>query len=267
MKALNTKTTMRMFGVFAVIGMYFQANSLADEKTFEEALKSTVWINVRLASGTRSGSGVLVDAEKRLVVTNEHVVNGQKEIIVFFPNHRSGRLVSEKENYIAQNIRNAINAKVVIADKKRDLAILRLERIPNSACAMAVGEPARPGQEIHTIGNSGASNALWVYSYGRVRARYYKKIQSEVARQFLALETQLPSNPGDSGGPVFDNKAKLVAINQSHSPVARLVTTSVDSSEIVWLLEKARNGSSLPHKESNDSQPSLRNLGFFSGNQ
>ncbi len=244
-----------------LVAILASEKSIANEQVYETGLKSTVWIITK----TGRGSGVLVDTEKRLVVTNHHVVDEQEKVVVYFPVFRDGRLIAEKEKYEEGNFEHAISAKIIRSDAKRDLAILKLERIPPGTTAIVLGEPATPGQEIHSIGNPGDIDALWVYSYGRVRARYYRKFQSSQARQFQALDNQIPINPGDSGGPVLNNEGQLVGINQGARLNVNLVSISVDISEIKWLLDKVNNGTALPlHSESEREKPSLRNLSVFS---
>src|SRR5512145_2874135 len=57
----------------------------ADAKVYEEALQSTTWVLTKTSGKTSSGTGVLVDLEKRLVVTNFHVVGEARTAIIFFP--------------------------------------------------------------------------------------------------------------------------------------------------------------------------------------
>src|SRR5205085_2359511 len=66
---------------------------------------------------------------------------------------------------------------------------------------------------------------------------------------FMVLETTSPINSGDSGGPVVNKSGELVAISQSLSPSARLVTYSVDISEVRAFLSGPWKPAPLPIQE------------------
>jgi S1-C subfamily serine protease len=48
----------------------------------------------------------------------------------------------------------------------------------------------------------------------------------------LVVETQVPTNPGDSGGPVVNERGELVAITQSNDTKQRLVSYHIDAGEL-----------------------------------
>ena len=54
-------------------------SAFADAKVYQQTLKSTTWIIAKAENGYSTGSGVLVDAEKKWVVTNFHVVVPQRK--------------------------------------------------------------------------------------------------------------------------------------------------------------------------------------------
>ncbi len=90
-----------------------------------------------------------------------------------------------------------------------------------------------PGEEVQSIGNPGTTDALWVFTSGTVRSVYAKTFTTGAGEhKFLVVETQVPVNSGDSGGPLVNQKGELVAITQAISPKARLVSYSVDVSEV-----------------------------------
>ena len=60
------------------------------------------------------------------------------------------------------------------------------------------------------------------------------------------METQAPINSGDSGGPVLNSKGELVAIAQAIAPNARLVSYSVDISEVRTFLASPWKPAPLP---------------------
>ena len=123
-----------------------------------------------------------------------------------------------------------------------------MERLPKGVQEIKLAESSPgPGEDIQSIGNPGSSGALWVYTSGTVRSVYQKQFSTEVGEHdFMVVETQSPINSGDSGGPVVNNKGELVAISQAISPKARLVSYSVDVSEIRTLLASDWRSAPLP---------------------
>ncbi len=206
----------------------------ADVKVYNETLKSTAWVLAKTGDTTSSGTGVLINAEKKLLVTNFHVVEDARSAVIFFPEMKNGQPIVDRKHY-RDNIKTlGISGRVLTVDHKRDLALIELDRLPTGVQEIPLAESSvGPGEDVQSIGNPGLSDALWVYTSGTVRSVYQKQFSTEVGEHdFMVVETQSPINSGDSGGPVVNDKGALVAISQAISPKARLVSYSVDVSEI-----------------------------------
>ena len=213
-------------------------------KVYKAAVPSVVWIHSTRDKGLATGSGTLIDKERRLVLTNYHVVQENPNAKVFFAVLRDGQPVSEKDYYIDRAKRLSISAKVILYNKKADLALIQLDSIPDKieAVPLATGSP-EPGSATHAIGNAGKSGALFGYIKGTVRAVYQKEWKAEVApRRVLTfeakvVETDSPTNPGDSGGPLLNDKGELLGVTEGGALNAQLISTFVDVSEVKKLLE------------------------------
>src|SRR5262245_11854173 len=72
------------------------------------------------------GTGVLVDARRRLLVTNFHVVEKRPDVIVFFPSFQGGDVVTDPEHYKQNLERLAVRGKVLYAEARHDLAVVQL---------------------------------------------------------------------------------------------------------------------------------------------
>ncbi len=205
----------------------------ADAKVFQTTLQSTTWIIAKAEGGYSTGSGVLVDAEKKWVVTNFHVVGASTEVLVFFPQFDEGQLIAEREHYINGADNFGIRARVVMVDKQRDLAVIELKSLPENTPAIEIAETSvGPGETVHSIGNPTAGGVLWTYTSGSVRSVYRKQFRTQAGEHNMrVIETQSPINPGDSGGPVVNDQGQLVGISQSLDPKARLMSYCVDVSE------------------------------------
>ena len=210
---------------------------------YKRALPSVVWIQSSRAGGLASGSGSLIDAGRKLVLTNYHVVEDNPKATVFFPEFRDGRAAAEKAFYRDRAERFGIAARVVVTDRARDLAILRLDRLPPGTKAIPLADASpEPGETVHSIGNAGRSGALWGYVRGTVRQVYRKKWQAKLGRrtqtfEATVVETDSPTNPGDSGGPLLNDAGKLVGVTQGGALDAQSVSFFIDVSEVRKVLD------------------------------
>jgi Do/DeqQ family serine protease len=138
------------------------------------------------------GSGVIVDASG-LVVTNVHVIDGADDIKV---------ALSDKREF---------EAKVVLKDKRSDLAVLRIndahERFPH--LDFANSDALQVGDVVLAIGNPfGVGQTV---THGIVSALARTKIGITDYQFFI--QTDAPINPGNSGGALVDIAGRLVGIN------------------------------------------------------
>jgi len=230
-----------------LIAAVLPATAFADgegAKVYKGAVPSVVWIHSTRDKGLATGSGTLIDKERRLVLTNYHVVQENPNAKVFFAVLRDGQPVSEKEYYIDRARRLAIPGKVILFNKKTDLALIQLDSLPEKieAVPLASGTPEN-GSNTHAIGNAGKSGALFGYIKGTVRSVYQKEWKAEIAPKRVitfeakVVETDSPTNPGDSGGPLLNDKGQLIGVTEGGALNAQLISTFVEVSEVKKLLE------------------------------
>jgi serine protease Do len=136
------------------------------------------------------GSGFIISADG-LVVTNNHVVEGADEILVFLTDG------------------TRLEAKLVGADTKADLAVLKVEADHDLPFVeFGDSDSAEVGDWVLAIGNPfGLGGSV---SLGIVSARN-RDIQSGPYDDFI--QTDAAINQGNSGGPLFDMDGKVVGIN------------------------------------------------------
>jgi S1-C subfamily serine protease len=232
------------------------------EKVYDRAIHSAVWILVPLGGPRAStGSGSLIDLSRRLILTNYHVVKENERAFVHFPIFEKGKPVAERQAY---PINKGLPGKVVARDSRRDLALIQLEvPLPPEAKVMKLAKDSpSPGQRVHSIGNPGASGALWLYTEGSVRQVYRKQFRTgKEGEGFIdvdarIVETQSPINAGDSGGPVVNDKGELVAVVQGHlsDAQARSMSFFIDVSEVRDLLVSKHFAKVSPPKETDQSK-------------
>ncbi|MCP4782706.1 MAG: trypsin-like peptidase domain-containing protein [Fuerstiella sp.] len=223
-------------------------NTFADSEIYNKTLNSTAWVLAKTGGATSSGTGVLVNAQKKLLITNFHVVGDARSTVVFFPETKDGKPIVERSHYLKNVKQIGIRGRVLGVDRKRDLALVELDRLPENAVAIPLAEGSiGPGEDVQSIGNPGSTDALWVFTSGTVRSVYQKQFRTGAGEHdFRVVETQSPINSGDSGGPVVNNDGELVAISQAISPKARLVSYCVDVSELKGFLESPWKPAPLP---------------------
>ncbi|MGE4299429.1 MAG: trypsin-like peptidase domain-containing protein [Desulfovibrionaceae bacterium] len=139
------------------------------------------------------GSGVIIDGEKGLVLTNAHVITGATAIHT--------RLMDGRE----------FAAELVGADPDFDLAVLRLDKaeaLPQVAMADSAG--LMIGETVIAIGNPyGFTHTV---TTGVVSA-LGRTVRTEQGVFTDFIQTDAAINPGNSGGPLLDILGRLVGVN------------------------------------------------------
>lgn len=222
--------------------------TMSGDKVYQRLLQSTAWIlyqdtannNTRIVTG----SGALLHLAKKLVLTNYHVVEQQKQVMVFFPIHDDKNQVIADPKFYTQDVNKyGIVGTVVARNPTQDLALIELASVPADIQPLPLaGKSSSPGQNVHSIGASGAlrEGVLWRYTPGQVRQVYPKEVKFNDGQNFKAfvVETQSPINSGDSGGPVVNDRIELVAVVCMTSKQSNLVSSSVDIREVRKFLEE-----------------------------
>jgi S1-C subfamily serine protease len=226
------------------------AAPLSGKEIYQRALKSAVWIAHAIEVGNgkavlATGSGSVIDIPRRLVLTNFHVVGREKIVQVFFPQFdKQNKLIAAKEHYFQLFQANkGFRGEVIAVDEKRDLALIKLaDKLPPGTTAVPLAkEGVGPGDSVHSIGNPGASDALWAYTPGSVKAVYRKNWSVKERNEMLHFEAQVvettsPVNPGDSGGPLVNSQGELVAVTQGGVSAQGTISYFIDVSEVRALL-------------------------------
>jgi HEAT repeat protein/S1-C subfamily serine protease len=251
----------------------------------QRLLKSTVWIvnteQIRVGNqvGTAisSGSGVLVYRDPPLILTNFHVVHDIPDNMVIFPAYKKGEVIPEPKYYGENAASLGIKGKVVARDPGHDVALIQLESVPSYAQVVRFApKPPKSGANVHSIGNSGVNlgtggGTLWRYTPGQVRSVYEHKWNYPGGQRVESsiVETNSPTNPGDSGGPVVNDRVELIAIVSGGDPSKQLVSLNIDVRELRAFLKKyfeqsgkkwEEQASTAPPEQQVDAQTHIRKL-------
>lgn len=139
------------------------------------------------------GSGVIVDGQHGLVLTNAHVVAGSDEIMVHLQDGRE------------------FAAKVRGAQTEFDIAVLELDGAKDlPALHMGNSDEIMPGETVIAIGNPFGFNHT--VTTGVVSA-LGRSIRNDSGTLTDLIQTDAAINPGNSGGPLLDLDGNLIGIN------------------------------------------------------
>jgi serine protease Do len=135
------------------------------------------------------GSGFIISADG-YVLTNNHVVAGADEIIVRLPD------------------RSELEAKLIGADPRSDVALLKVEGENLPTVRLGKSEDLKVGEWVLAIGSPfGFENTV---TAGIVSA----KGRSLPQENFVPfIQTDVAINPGNSGGPLFNLRGEVVGVN------------------------------------------------------
>ncbi len=205
---------------------------------YKTILNSVVLIECAGEDGVHSGTGWIVDAEQRLIITNHHVVEEFLDCSIYFPEFQDGKLVTDPyESIVAER---AHHAKVIDVAADYDLALIQLDdALPEGVVALEIAsEPGNPGDNIHSVaGNTVGSQSLWTYSTGHIRQFVRGTMAND--HEAMLLESDMATNQGNSGGPVVNDAGQVVAVVEGHRTDARLVSIYIGLESLLEYLSDA----------------------------
>ena len=185
----------------------FNSPALYDEEQvttlFERASPAVVEISVNsavanlLGQSDGAGSGFLVDSEGH-IVTNLHVVEGADEISVNLSNGKT------------------LQAVVLGTSPADDLAVVKVdaaEVVGIAPLPLADSDDVRPGQMAIAIGspyrNFNSVGVGVVSGTGRGPTSVLRRPIPHM------IQTDVPLNPGNSGGPLLNSKGDVIGVTSS----------------------------------------------------
>jgi S1-C subfamily serine protease len=221
-------------------------NAMADEAddsaTYERVVDSVVMIAAFDGNwNVGYGSGVLIDADKGEILTAYHVIAPDKPCYAFFPLRGQQGLVTATNEYFPKRELHLL-CEFVGKDPKRDLAILRLKApVPKRKAVSLAASSPKPGQAIFAIGSAFPSGPLWRFAGGNVRQVYQDSFKFAHGQEIAArvVEHTVPTNGGDSGGPVLNRAGELVGITSCRYETLNQVQKAIDITEIRAFLDEA----------------------------
>ena len=173
---------------------------------YDNAIRSVMWI---VNPGISEGSGVLFDKKFKLAITNAHVTGTQNTVDIYFPApDENGELIKDRNFYLTNSgvlkrLGYYTKGHVVAKNEKTDLAIIRLDGLPETAREIdwnLTTPTTNAGELVYILGNPGGQN-LWRWTLGE-----YLKDHGD----FLHIQSDIFG--GNSGGPVLNKQGTLIGI-------------------------------------------------------
>jgi tetratricopeptide (TPR) repeat protein len=223
------------------------ADGLSGKDVYRQTLRATA----RVSTPNGAGTGWLLDRERRLLVTNYHVVGDQDSAEVTFPAYHDGKLIAERTYYrdnrdLLRKTGHFVTGRVLSRDPDRDLALLELAALPDGASELPLAaDSPDPGETVHSIGNRRDLEALWEYTAGSVCQVYrtregYPWQGMQLAKDARIVVLQMPVLEGDSGGPVVNDRGELVAVAAAVRWQSPLTSIGIDVSEVRAFVARSR---------------------------
>ncbi len=146
------------------------------------------------------GSGFIISADG-FIVTNAHVVEDADEVIVKFTDKRE------------------LKAKIIGTDKRTDVAVIKVEATGLTAVKIGNADALKIGEWVAAIGQPlGFETTL---TTGIVSAKARASRGGDTTGDLVPfVQHDAAVNPGNSGGPLFNTKGEVVAINSMIATVS-----------------------------------------------
>ena len=167
-------------------------DALSLQQIYKKMIGSVVSITTATQKGTASGTGIIMSADG-YVITNEHVIDGAYEILVF---------TSDEQNF---------RAEIVGSDKISDLAVLKVEADDLTPAEFGDSTLLRVGDSVVAIGDP-----LGVQLRGTMTDGIISAINRDLTvddRKMTLIQTNAALNNGNSGGPLINCYGQVIGIN------------------------------------------------------
>ena len=193
----------------------------------EEVEPSIVSVLVQTDQGGAQGSGVVWDGGEGLIVTNCHVVQGARMVLVVLP---SGE---------------RLEARVVAADRLTDLAVVSVDRDDLAEAEFAEDLPVVGGLAV-ALGNPlGFQNTVTA----GIVSGLHRALPSGGQTPALIdlIQTDAPISPGNSGGALLDREGRVIGINVAGAPMGNSLGFAIPSPTVISIVNQLLDSGEARH--------------------
>jgi serine protease Do len=182
------------------------AESYLDSKDSMEAMRKGV-VTIRVDKGIKIEQGVGVPDRELgsaffidragYAITNYHVIESEVD-----PTYEGYSRISAKPADVPED---RLGAKVIGYDRLLDLALVKVDTVPEYVFSLSEGIQLSVGHKIYAIGSpAGLENTV---TSGIVSAQGRKILQTG-----SSIQVDVALNPGNSGGPLLDESGDVVGV-------------------------------------------------------
>lgn len=142
------------------------------------------------------GSGVIVDPQNGIIITNDHVI-------------RNANLIT-----VTLNDGRRLKAKLIGGDSDTDIAVLKIDAKNLKSLPIGDSDQSEVGDFVVAIGNPFGLNSFGnsqTATFGIISATKRSDLNIEGVENFI--QTDAAINPGNSGGALVNAKGELIGIN------------------------------------------------------
>ncbi len=204
MRAKELTLIISCVGVLALAGCGGGSTTLSPQEVIQKASPATVELVGRSGDFTVGGSGIVYDANRGLVLTNAHVIEG----------------VSSLQAKVGDQL-PLVPARVVGRAPCNDVAVVELVQKPAGLTEATLGDSTgvQSGDSVTALG--------YPSNFQNYRQQTASSTQGTVSNPNLVgneISTALPAypsliqdtaaiNPGNSGGPLLNDSGEVIGIN------------------------------------------------------
>jgi putative serine protease PepD len=172
------------------------STALTASQVYQRDAAGVVSIKATTANGEDEGTGIVLN-EKGLILTNDHVIAGATSVTV----EASG------------TTKATTSATIVGEEANQDLALIRVDpsRLGLKPLTLTSSSPVQVGDTVYAIGNPyGLEETL---TKGIVSALDREISAPDGSKITGAIQTDAALNPGNSGGPLINERGEVIGVN------------------------------------------------------
>jgi tetratricopeptide (TPR) repeat protein len=223
------------------LSLVFLSGCLQSPQDYVE-VNELVSASALVPSSWHPGTGFVIDREERLFLTTCEVAQ-KGNVEVFFPVIAEGKALVVKTAWQERGKERKVKAKVLVLDSQRDLAVLRLDSVPEDVAELklAKASPAKDA-ELHFLSAGDRSSRAWAHASSTVQKVERREVPvpgwRKVKNQMIELEAAGTLAKEVGGGALVNQANEVVGVIAS-ADVQKGSLLATDVSEIVPVVAAA----------------------------
>ncbi|UBF25621.1 trypsin-like peptidase domain-containing protein [Kovacikia minuta CCNUW1] len=197
-------------------GVYLNSASATTKSIGEKVIEKAGPAVVSIQTSEGGGSGIIIQPNG-LVLTNAHVVRGERTVTVVLKDGKKA-----KADVIA------------LGQDCVDLALVQIRNQTNlPSISFAPGNSVRPGQPVFAIGSPLGEEMSGSLTQG---------IVSKLHPARNLIQSSVPLNPGNSGGPLLNDEGALIGVNTFIRRHTQAISFSIALDQVQVFLDDYKQG-------------------------